>query len=332
MSRKCMGCGSVFQSEDSKKQGYVRQEKLNDAVYCERCFRLKHYHERKLESLSISNEDILKCAERYSCPIYYFIDLLNLSEESIRLFRRISGVKFLVLTKIDYIPKSISISNIMSRIRLIYDVHEEIIPVSIHRDGTMNHFWNHISSHSFSQVVFLGMTNVGKSSLLNQLSFLKSNVESPILVSEMPNTTREFISWKIQDITIYDAPGFSYEHAYDGDLQFSSAFKKWMHPITHSLKKDARLYFHSSFTLQQDCVQNYVTFYGSNEYVMEKLYRDIPEFTYEETICFNDFQDLVFPGVGFFQFRSGANVTIRSAKKIFFEVRRSLLGGKNDTN
>ena len=35
MSKKCMGCGSVFQSEDSKKQGYVRKEKLNDGIICD---------------------------------------------------------------------------------------------------------------------------------------------------------------------------------------------------------------------------------------------------------------------------------------------------------
>lgn len=332
MSKKCMGCGSIFQTKQKEQVGYVTLEKYDSAIYCERCFRLKHYHERKGSFLSLSNDAILKEAQEYACPIYYFVDLLNCCEESMEWFSNIRGKKTLVLTKIDYIPKFLSLDKLISRIRSVYHISDEIIPVSVKQEKTLHRFWNHINQNPMKHVLFLGMTNVGKSSLLNQLSITESQLVSPILVSEMPNTTQSFLSWKIQDITIYDAPGFNYRKSYEGDFQYASSFKKYLHPITHPMKLETRLKFHSQVLLSQDCKQNYVTFYGSNDFSLEKQYHDESTFSYEETVHLLRFQDLVFPGIGFFQFRNETNVTLKSLIPMNYEIRDSLIGGNYDTN
>ena len=46
----CVGCGAILQSDDPKKAGYLPKSALDKAkreentdVYCQRCFRLRHY-------------------------------------------------------------------------------------------------------------------------------------------------------------------------------------------------------------------------------------------------------------------------------------------------
>ena len=49
---RCIGCGSILQDQDPKKSGYLPSSALKKAlesddneVYCQRCFRLRHYNE-----------------------------------------------------------------------------------------------------------------------------------------------------------------------------------------------------------------------------------------------------------------------------------------------
>ena len=39
---KCLGCGIDLQSEDEKELGFTPKK---DSKYCQRCFKLKNYHE-----------------------------------------------------------------------------------------------------------------------------------------------------------------------------------------------------------------------------------------------------------------------------------------------
>ena len=47
MSKKCIGCGAILQSDDKDKIGYIRKEKLEDSNYCERCFKITNYGDFK---------------------------------------------------------------------------------------------------------------------------------------------------------------------------------------------------------------------------------------------------------------------------------------------
>ena len=44
-SKKCVGCGSVLQSVDVDKEGFVKLNVFDKSEYCERCFKIKHYGE-----------------------------------------------------------------------------------------------------------------------------------------------------------------------------------------------------------------------------------------------------------------------------------------------
>ena len=60
----CIGCGAVLQSDDPKKAGYLPASALKKAkedeseeVYCQRCFRLRHYNE--IMPVDLNNDEFL---------------------------------------------------------------------------------------------------------------------------------------------------------------------------------------------------------------------------------------------------------------------------------
>lgn len=331
MSRVCLGCGIVLQSSSNKNKGYVIPSKLNDAIYCERCYRLKHYHELTYDSLTLDNQEILNKAIQYNYPIYYFVDLMNLNEYAVQYFKQIPGNKVFVLTKVDLLPFSISLDRLQKRIRDIYHINEDILCLSVKRPKMIRTLWNHLLDQKEKKIVFLGMTNVGKSSFLNELSKLVFEREAEVLVSEMPNTTQDFLEWNLDEIQVIDAPGFNYPKGISNVL-VDYVPKKSFRPVTLPMKKETVLIFEDYVAMKQNLPQNSITFYGSNALKLKRVFKDIEFGDETEEVFIPSYSDLVLPGVGFFYFKQETKISLKGKQKLFYEVRSSLFGGSYDSN
>lgn len=58
--RRCIGCGAILQTTDPKKPGYLPAATLakaeaDDDIYCQRCFRLRHYNE--IAPVTLTDDD-----------------------------------------------------------------------------------------------------------------------------------------------------------------------------------------------------------------------------------------------------------------------------------
>lgn len=331
MTKVCLGCGSVLQTDNPKKQGYVEVLKEDGFLYCKRCFRLKHYHEMNMDVLSFSNEDLLKQANEYSCSKYYFVDFINLSAEAISWFQKLQGEKTLVLTKVDLIPFSISFEKLIQRIKDVYHISEKILVLSIKREKLLATLIHHMEKTRKTKFLFLGMTNVGKSSFLNALSMALSEEGVPSLISEMPNTTLSFLEWNMGAFSVIDAPGFNFLDA-NSQLLLKSVPKKYFKPITMQLKKETNLVFEDFLWLSQDLEKNSITFYGSNDLKLEKTYHKSLGDMCSCSISIDDETDLVLPGIGFFYVKKRCVLTLMASRIPRYELRSSMFGGHYDCN
>ena len=57
----CIGCGAKIQSEDKTEPGYTPRAAIqkgleNNELYCQRCFRLRHYNE--VADVSLTDDDL----------------------------------------------------------------------------------------------------------------------------------------------------------------------------------------------------------------------------------------------------------------------------------
>ena len=108
MSKKCIGCGSILQSENVDKEGFVKSSVYDKSEYCERCFKIIHYGEYSVLDKKIDTDGIVRNinSDRIA-SIAFLIDPLNITEGIKKYISRFKGRKYLLITKKDILPRSL---------------------------------------------------------------------------------------------------------------------------------------------------------------------------------------------------------------------------------
>ena len=195
MIKKCVGCGSVLQDKNHDAFGFTPDIKNK---YCERCFKLKNYNEKKVVNLKYTNDEIIALLNKKATSVFFVTDFINISKYVIDVFNSIKVNKFLVINKVDYISKDIKKEKYINYIKETYSISSPILLVSALKKYNLNELNNKIALSKNSYIA--GFTNSGKSSLVNSLLLL-NNKKSLILESLMPNTTLDVIKVKLNEET-----------------------------------------------------------------------------------------------------------------------------------
>ena len=219
---RCYGCGSLIQSDDEKKIGYVPKNALNkEDVLCKRCFQLKNYHQ--LQETPLNDDDFLKIINQIgeeNCLVLYLVDLFDFNGSLIQgLMRHINYNDVIVVgNKRDILPRSIKDHKIIMWLNRQLK-KEGIKPLTtILASGKKNYHLDELMSliqqyRKGRNVYVIGVTNVGKSSLINALLKAYANDDHFITTSEFPGTTLDFIEIPLDEHTsIYDTPGIINKH------------------------------------------------------------------------------------------------------------------------
>lgn len=213
MSEFCKGCGVKLQNEDPQAIGYTPSL---DAPYCQRCFKLRHYGDVTINmQQGIATEQTLKKINDLEGVVFWTVDLFNLESNLIsRLNRRLPGKKIImVLTKRDVLPQTLSDAKILRYMehRLKQEeIHVEDIIIAgyMTKDGgkcdeVLDEIRAAIQHYARKQnVIFMGMANSGKSTLVNKL--LGS---ADLTISRNPGTTLDVIERDWDGRKLYDTPG-----------------------------------------------------------------------------------------------------------------------------
>ena len=94
---RCIGCGAVIQSTDPTALGYtpvsaVKRGLTNDELYCQRCFRLRHYNE--IAPVSLTDDDFLRLLGQIRAStalIVYVVDIFDFNGSLIPGLHRFVG-------------------------------------------------------------------------------------------------------------------------------------------------------------------------------------------------------------------------------------------------
>ena len=322
MNKKCLGCGVVLQSENELIKGYVKDIKMD---YCMRCFRLKHYHEKSDMEFFVDNQKIIDSVNNSEGFVFFFIDILNLYSETINLFKKIKRPKILVISKIDTFGKEISFNVIKNWLNKYFKITEEIIFIQ-NSFTSSNKVLNVIENKNEREFYFLGITNAGKSTLLNRLIENLENKKNLITVSELPNTTLDFIKISLPNgKTIYDSVGLTYNYCFDDyDFMQKTLIKKPINPKTFLLKPFTYLTIENKIYIETVNL-NSITFYGSNNLLVKKEYNK--ELGEPLLINVKDKTNVYLKGVGFLYLKTAGEIKIYGISKENVAVETSFLGG-----
>jgi len=216
ISKKCTGCGMELQFEDEKKEGYVPEEKfiMEGDLLCQRCFKIKNYGKNSVNNFKSEDysKEVLNSVKKSDIilPIFDIIDFEgSFTEEILDYLRDYRSI--VLVNKTDLLPGFVHPTEIADWIkdRLAEEdiVPENIAFISAKSKYGINGVIRKIKSifpDKKVKAVVLGVSNVGKSSVINLL--LGKN---KITISKYSGTTLKSINNKIPDtnITITDTPG-----------------------------------------------------------------------------------------------------------------------------
>ncbi|MBP6171037.1 MAG: ribosome biogenesis GTPase YqeH, partial [Streptococcus sp.] len=222
----CIGCGAQIQTTDKDVAGFTPQSALEKGLetgqlYCQRCFRLRHYNE--ISDVNISDDDFLKLLHSVGesdALVVNVIDIFDFNGSIIPgLPRFISGNDVLLVgNKQDILPKSVKTGKVTQW--LTERAHEigmrpvDVVLTSAQNKQAIKDLIEKIEQYRKGRDVYVvGVTNVGKSTLINAIIQEITGDKDVITTSRFPGTTLDKIEIPLDDGSfIYDTPGIIHRH------------------------------------------------------------------------------------------------------------------------
>ena len=256
----CIGCGATIQTEDKTGLGFTPQSALEKGletgeVYCQRCFRLRHYNE--ITDVQLTDDDFLKLLHEVGdsdALVVNVIDIFDFNGSVIPgLPRFVSGNDVLLVgNKKDILPKSVKDSKVTHW--LMERAHEEglrpvdVVLTSAQNKNAIREVIDKIEQYRKGRDVYVvGVTNVGKSTLINAIIQEITGDQNVITTSRFPGTTLDKIEIPLDDGSyIYDTPGIIHRHQMAHyltakNLKYVSP-KKEIKPKTYQLNPEQTLF------------------------------------------------------------------------------------------
>lgn len=223
---RCIGCGSVIQTEQKDSLGYTPMSALKKGeetgeVYCQRCFRLRHYNE--IQDVALTDDDFLRLLNEIGTKdalIVNVVDIFDFNGSLIPGLHRFAGNNpvLLVGNKVDILPKSLKRGKLTQWMK--ERAHEaglrptEVVLTSAKKNSEMLQLLETIEKHRQGRDVYVvGVTNVGKSTLINGIIKATAGLQDIITTSQFPGTTLDKIEIPLDDgHFLIDTPGIIHRH------------------------------------------------------------------------------------------------------------------------
>ena len=321
MIKKCTGCGITLQTEDINKEGYT--ENIDNEL-CLRCFKLKNYGEYKAVTLNNKDyTDILNSIPK-DALVVYLTSLLNINLEYINKFNNV----ILVLTKKDLLPKSVQDYKLINYISNITNNYLDIEIISSIKNYNLDSLLNKIKKYNKSnkEIYFVGMTNSGKSTLINKLIKNYTDKQLEVTTSLYPSTTLN----NLDNLKIIDTPGLLNEGSILNNLSLKEikkiAPKKEIKPRSYQLKGKGSLVIEDYIRLDY-YTDNNITIYIANNLNITKMTHNNPKLKECKKITFNleKDKDIVIEDLCFIKFTKKGKVDIYTKYDINIYERNNLI-------
>lgn len=364
---RCIGCGALIQSDDPDAIGYTPQSAVTKGIeknelYCQRCFRLRHYNE--IAPVSLSDDDFLRLLTQIqdaNALIVYVVDIFDFNGSIIPGLHRFVGDNpvLLVGNKEDILPSSLKRTKLKDWMRQQANMSgiypEDVALVSAKKNHQVDDLLSMIEKYRQDRDVYVvGVTNVGKSTLINQIIKKTTGVKDLITTSRFPGTTLDKIEIPLNDgHEMVDTPGIIHSDQMAHVLSPSAlklvAPQKEIKPKTFQLNEEQTIflggigrfdyetggrssivaYFDNNLDLHRTKLENADAFYekhvgGLLTPPMDDDKADLPPLTRHE-FHIEQKSDLVFEGLGWITVPAGSSVSGWAPKGVSVIVRRAMI-------
>ena len=363
----CIGCGAAIQTTDKEQAGFTPSSALEKGletgqVYCQRCFRLRHYNE--ISDVNISDDDFIKLLHEVGesdALVVNVIDIFDFNGSVIPgLSRFVSGNDVLLVgNKKDILPKSVKDGKVTQW--LTERAHEvglrpvDVVLTSAQNKQAIKELMDKIESHRKGRDVYVvGVTNVGKSTLINAIIQEITGDKDIITTSRFPGTTLDKIEIPLDDGSyLFDTPGIIHRHQMAHyltakNLKYISP-KKEIKPKTYQLNPEQTLFLAGlgRFDFISGERQGFTAFFentldlhrtklaGADEFYQKHAgtllvppssqeLADFPKLVRHE-FSIKEKTDVVFSGLGWIRVNEKANIAAWAPKGVDVVIRKAII-------
>ncbi|ADG40678.1 MULTISPECIES: ribosome biogenesis GTPase YqeH [Leuconostoc] len=362
---RCIGCGALMQVSDPEKAGFLPMSALKKAIdseelFCKRCFRLRHYNE--IQPVELTDADFAKLLHQISdtrALIVYVIDIFDVTGSEISGLPRFVGQDnpiLVVANKVDLLPKLLNKNRLKNWLQAELKMQGikpiDIFLTSAQRPQNLDNLLDTIDYFREGRDVYVvGVTNVGKSTLINQIIKAGTGVQDLITTSRFPGTTLDRIEIPLADgKKLIDTPGIikrdQMAHVLaDKDLKFALP-KNEIKPRTYQLNSEQTIFIGGlarfDFELGQ---RTAVTAYFENNLNLHRtkllgaddfydkhaggLLAPSPHGTTTDLVkhefSITEDSDIVFAGLGWISIPAGVKVAGWAPKGVSVLIRKAMI-------
>ncbi|AST92655.1 ribosome biogenesis GTPase YqeH [Sutcliffiella cohnii] len=361
----CVGCGVSIQTENKTGLGYAPPSSLEkEEIVCQRCFRLKHYNE--IQVVSLTDDDFLKILNSIGntdALVVKIVDIFDFNGSWLPGLHRFVGNNkvLLVGNKVDLLPKSVKQQKVVHWMKQEASQlglkPEDVFLISANKGTGVQEVAEKIETYREGKDVYVvGCTNVGKSTFINRIIRDFSGEKDVITTSQFPGTTLDLIDIPLDNgASLYDTPGIINHHQMahfvdKRDLKMISP-KKEIKPKVFQLNEGQTLFFGglARFDYVTGGRRSITTYVSNDLYIhrtklenADSLYKEhvgdllqpprqedvesFPEFTKQEFTIKEAKTDIVFSGLGWVTINEpGAKVVAHVPKGVGIMIRKSLI-------
>lgn len=362
----CVGCGAAIQTENPNERGYIPESALKkqveETVYCQRCFKLRHYNQ--LEKVTTTEDEFLAILNQIgqeNALIVNVIDVFDVAGSIIPGLRRFVGNNplLLVANKMDLLPKSVKDNKIKKWLQRYLkeqglNIGEVFLASAKKRQNIDDLFKLIEKTRGGRDVYIVGVTNVGKSTIINRLLQSTGIDTELITTSQFPGTTLDLIKIPFDEETeLVDTPGIIHAGQMTSLLEGKELNqvlpKQEIKPRTYQLNSEQTLFFaglgrfdylsgekmsftvymSSSLNIHRRKTEGATEFYNKHVGILlspptEGLNDNFPELVRRE-FTIKEPTDIVFAGLGWVNIQKAAKVAVFSPKGIDVILREPII-------
>lgn len=321
MSCKCIGCGISLQTNDKQLPGFTKNI---EGKYCERCFRIKNYNEyQKIDKTFGDFYSIIDKINVTDDLVLLVVDIMSMGNELEKLVSKLKNKPLIVVSKRDIFSYKVNDQKLLD---LVSIPCLDKIFISANKNYNIDLLLEKIDFYKTSKNVYLvGLTNSGKSTLINKIIYNYTDLESNITTSMLPSTTLDTIEIKINDnLNLIDTPGIidmgNISNYLENSILKKLFIKREIKPITYQVK--CKQYFFVDSVLKIECLEPCdMTFYISNQLKINRLFKDISvDFTKTELMTTANC-DIVINGLGFISINKAVKINVYTFDNVEIYIR-----------